>query len=99
MKIGEAIKQIRLQKGFNQGEFAKICSISQTYLSQIENGRKLPNFNVIEYISSKCDIPIPIVLFLSLQESDVKDDKKEIFNLLKPLLIDIIGKIFLNKQP
>jgi transcriptional regulator with XRE-family HTH domain len=39
-EIGERIKEIRIQKRLNQGEFAKRMEISQSLLSGIENGNE-----------------------------------------------------------
>ena len=66
MLVGNAIKTIRKQKKIQQQELSKICNISQTYLSQIENNKKQPNLNILELIGDKLGIPIPVILFLSL---------------------------------
>ncbi|WP_373262779.1 helix-turn-helix domain-containing protein, partial [Bacteroides thetaiotaomicron] len=42
MNIGKIIKETRKSKGLKQQSFAKMCGITQTYLSQIENNVKDP---------------------------------------------------------
>ena len=37
-KIGSCIKKIRMQKGISQIELAKAINVSQTHMSNIENG-------------------------------------------------------------
>lgn len=37
-KIGESIKKLRIQKGLSQIELARVIDISQTHMSNIENG-------------------------------------------------------------
>lgn len=98
MKIGDAIKKLRKSLKISQKEFSTLCDISQTYLSQIENNRKTPNFNIIEIISQKTSIPIPVILFLSLEDSDVKDDKKDTYNMFKPTIDNFIKNIFLKEN-
>ncbi|XHR94461.1 helix-turn-helix domain-containing protein [Mucilaginibacter sp. UC70_90] len=42
MNIGKAIKELRVNKKLNQSELAEACGLTQTSLSQIENGIKTP---------------------------------------------------------
>ena len=39
LKIGEAIKEVREQRGYSQEELAEIMSISRSTISKIENGK------------------------------------------------------------
>ncbi len=98
MNIGEAIKRLRKELGMTQKSFAEEFEISQTYLSQIENNKKTPNLNLIESISHKAEIPLPVLLFLAIETNDVKDDKKELFTLLDPTIKKIISDIFFDKH-
>jgi len=95
MRIGDAIKQIRQEKGFNQKELAKLCEISAAYLSQIENNKRQPTINLIEVIGHKLGIPVPVILFLSLNELDISEEKREFFKLLNPSIMKFINEIFL----
>lgn len=96
MKIGEQIKKIRKGKGFSQKIFADICEISQAYLSQIENDRKLPNISVINTLSEKLHIPVACIMFLSIEQSDVKENKLGLYNTFKPTIDQLIKSIFLD---
>ena len=42
MKIGDYIKHCRQYYGLNQEQMGKSLSISQSYLSEVETGRKNP---------------------------------------------------------
>lgn len=97
MNIGDAIKELRIKMKLSQKDFSKICNISQTYLSQIENNKKIPNFNIIELISEKTMIPIPVILFLSIETKDVVKNKTELFEMLKPTIDSFINNIFFEK--
>ena len=37
--IGRRLRLIRMGRGYNQSEFAKLLGLSQTHLSNIENGK------------------------------------------------------------
>ncbi len=96
MKLGQAIEQIRKDKNITQKDFADKCGISQTYLSQIEHGFKEPSFTFIESVRIGFGISLPVMLFLSIDESDVKQDKIEIYRVFKPVIDKLIKDIFLT---
>lgn len=48
LRIGEEIKKIREEKGYNQEQLAEIMKVSRTTISKIENGKF--NFS-IDYLS------------------------------------------------
>ena len=43
MSIGDNFKQIRKDKKLKQADFAKVLGVSQSYISQIENNKTIPN--------------------------------------------------------
>lgn len=94
MKIGKAIKKIRKELGFSQKDFADLCDISTTHLSQIENNKVNFNFSIIETISEITEIPIPVILFLSMEESDVKPDRIELYRVFTPTIDKFIKEVF-----
>ena len=96
MNIGQAIRNIRKERTpqLNQAEFASYIGITQTYLSQIETGSKTPNISVLESISKKFEIPLPIIFWFSLEEIDIAEHKKEYFRFLKPTVDSMIDEFF-----
>lgn len=94
MNLGETIKKIRKDKGIKQLQLAEDCSITQSYLSNIEANKKEPTLNVLNQISENLSIPLPIIFFLSMDENDVPANKKEIFNTLAPLLKNTLVESF-----
>lgn len=94
MQIGDAVKTLRLEKKLKQKELASLCSITQTYLSQIENNKKRPNFELFERLSGHLGVPLPVVLFLSITEDDVVASKRELFRIMKPSINKFIDEIF-----
>lgn len=95
MQLGEALKTIRKQKNLKQKELSDLCSITQTYLSQIENNKRKPNLELVEKFSRCLGIPLPVIMFLSLTENDVDEHKRPMFNLMTPSIQKYIKEIFI----
>ena len=94
MDLGNVIRNIRKQKGQTQAEFASLCGITQTYLSQIEGNLKEPNLSTLKTISEKLDIPLPILFFLSMDEEDVQPNKREAFKIVGPSVNSLVNEFF-----
>lgn len=96
MNIGISIRAIRKERvpHLNQSEFANLIGITQTYLSQIETGSKTPTIKVLESISEAFEIPLPIIFWFGLEESDISEYKKEYFRFLKPTVDSMINEFF-----
>jgi transcriptional regulator with XRE-family HTH domain len=90
MNIGKAIATIRKKKGLTQKQFSEICEISPTSLSQIELGNKRPHPNNLGKICSALEIPEAFLYFLSFEEQDIPDTKKDIFRQMGPVLKTLI---------
>jgi len=96
MDLGIIIKNIRKQKGIKQNAFAEQCDLSQTYLSQIENNQKEPNISTLKKISSKLEIPLPILFFLAIDENDIPESKKLVFTTISPIVKILIKELIGN---
>jgi transcriptional regulator with XRE-family HTH domain len=94
MEIGNAVKAIRKKRNETQCNFAKQVGITQTYLSQVENGHKKPSMDVIEKIASATDTPLPILFWFGITEDDVESAKLDMFKLLKPAIDGLIDNVF-----
>jgi transcriptional regulator with XRE-family HTH domain len=62
MKIGKNIKDIRRNKRIKQIDIACSSGISNTYLSDIENGRVIPSLKVLIKIAHSLDTDIADLL-------------------------------------
>ena len=94
MDLGSIIKKVRKQKGQTQEQFASLCGITQTYLSQIESNSKEPNLSTLKTISATLDVPLPILFFLSLNADDVQVGKRKDFEQLAPSVKNLINECF-----
>lgn len=94
MNIGNAIKDLRQQKGFKQNDFALKCGLSQSYLSSIEKGRKEPTLSILKQIANTLSIPTPVLVLYSLDEEDISSSKKEAFKILEPSIKGLLSNVF-----
>ena len=94
MNLGNVIRNIRKQKGQTQDEFASLCGITQTYLSQIESNLKEPNLNTLKSISANLDVPLPILFYLSMDEDDVHPEKRQAFKIVSPSVNSLVNEFF-----
>ena len=93
--IGTAIKKIRKSKNLKQVEFAKKIKISTSSLSAIEQGARKPSLRMLEKIAKGFDLPVSIIFWFTIKREDV--DKKEVFDILKPSIDDMILSLFDKK--
>lgn len=94
MDIGKVIKEVRKSKGLKQQSFAKMCGITQTYLSQIENNVKEPTISLLKRIAENLNLPLPILYFLSLEKNDIEKRKQDAYDLLMPFIKSIVNQFF-----
>ena len=95
MNLGIAVKSVRKQLDITQYELAERCNLSQTSLSQIENGIKRPSPKTIKKICEVLEIPESVIYILGMQETDVPVNKKSVYDLIFPsiknLALQIVG--------
>ena len=94
MDLGNVIKTIRKQKGLTQIEFASLCNITQTYLSQIESNLKEPNLSTLKNISKNLKMPLPILFYLSMTEEDIQPNKRKAFQIISPSVKSLVNEFF-----
>ena len=56
MKIGEIIRNFRLQKGMSQGDIEKRTGLLRCYLSRVENGHTIPSLETLAKIANAMDV-------------------------------------------
>lgn len=57
-RIGPALRDLRVRRGWSLEEFARRCGISESYLSQLERGRSVPSFIVLSRLASVLDVDV-----------------------------------------
>lgn len=96
MNIGKTIKKLRKDRGYSQITFGELCEMSQSALSLIEKGTRIPNKTTMNRICEVLKVPEELIYFLSIDESTIAQDKKEKFNMLYPSAKDLMMRIFLD---
>lgn len=65
--INDALKKIRLFHNIKQNELSCELNISNSYLSEIESGKKSPSIELLQSYSTYFDIPVSSLLYFSEQ--------------------------------
>lgn len=63
--LGEALRLIRVYHDLKQKEAADLLSVSTSYLSEIEKGRKTPTFDIVQRYSDKFVLPVSSIMFFA----------------------------------
>ena len=74
--LNNALKKIRLFHNIKQNELSQQLNISNSYLSEIESGKKSPSIELLQNYAVIFDIPVSSLLYFSEQlESEGKISK------------------------
>lgn len=63
--LHEALRLIRSYHDLNQSELSVRLGISNSYLSEIESGKKQPTLDILQRYSDEFDIPLSSLMFFS----------------------------------
>jgi transcriptional regulator with XRE-family HTH domain len=63
--LNEALRLIRVYHDMKQSDVAAKLGVSNSYLSEIEKGRKKPTLDLVEKYSVAFKIPVSSILFFS----------------------------------
>ena len=93
MDLGNAIKSIRKELKISRKELASRSGISVTALYNIENNLSFPSKDTIYGICSALGVPVSYLMFYSLTEEDVPEEKREFFKvIIDPVKAFLMGK-------
>ncbi len=68
--LSEALRLIRVFHDLKQAELASRIGLSNSYLSEIEKGKKTPTIEIIQKYAEEFSIPASSILFFSEQLAD-----------------------------
>jgi transcriptional regulator with XRE-family HTH domain len=57
-ELADALRRCRERKGLAQKELARICGITQTTISEIENGKANPTLEVMQRLAEALGVPV-----------------------------------------
>lgn len=92
MNLGETIRDIRKSKGFKRRELADRVGISPNAMCSIEKNYSFPSKETIKAICDAMDVPVSYLLFASITDDDIPQDKLPIFKALQKPILDLFEK-------
>ena len=94
MNIGQSIRLLRIDKAKErQNVFSINIGITQSYLSQIENGQKKASTELLEKIANYLQIPLPILFWFGVEEKDIRPHLTGHFRFIKPSIDKMLESI------
>lgn len=82
MSLGDLIKQYRLSKGYSVNKLANLSGISQSYLRDVELGKKNPSVEILSYLCEALEISLADFFNAYCnQESSVDSLIEEVYRL------------------
>ena len=83
--MGEALRLLRIFNGYKSAELAKKLELSQSYVSELENGKKQPTMEVLDKYAKVFEMKkSTLMLFAeSLEGEEIKNDEVGIQRMLQ----------------
>ena len=72
MYYAKAIRTIRAIKGISQKDLSNLLEVNPSYISLIENEKRIPSTEILEKISKRLSIPMYLLILLASDKSDLK---------------------------
>ena len=93
--MGEALRLLRIFNGYKSAELAKKLELSQSYVSELENGKKQPTMEVLDKYAKVIEMKkSTLMLFAeSLEGEEIKNDKKQRIARAGMKLLKILEKV------
>lgn len=93
--MGEALRLLRIFNGYKSAELAKKLELSQSYVSELENGKKQPTMEVLDKYAKVFEMKkSTLMLFAeSLEGEEIKNDKKQRLARAGMKLLKILEKV------
>jgi transcriptional regulator with XRE-family HTH domain len=94
MDLGKTIKHIRIAKKISQKELSESAGITQAYLSLIEGNKKEPSISKLDRISTALGIPVSILIYMSMDETEMDEKQKLIYSQIGKPFKELLKKEF-----
>lgn len=96
MKIGYAIKELRLRARISQKDLALNSKVTQGYISNVEHGKQQPTAKVLKRIAEALQVPPEIPVIMAMELKDTKPRLRTLYKQLKPAIDSFIDE-YLNQ--
>lgn len=87
--IGLVLKRLRLIYGDNAKNFSNKISLSPSYLSEIESGKKEPSLEILNRYSKLLDIKLSTLIMLAENKEELAKEKFP-KKLIQPMMKKIV---------
>lgn len=93
MDLGNAIKTLRVNHNWTQGQLAERLGMSVPAVSSIETGKSYPPKSTVERICEAFEISPALFLISTIEEDDFPEEKKVLYRAsLVPLRNELLKK-------
>ena len=88
MNVGKRIKDLRLKKGITVNKLSNLAGVSQSYLRDIELGKKQPTIEYLSYICTALDITLEA--FFAKEDNSLASEIKNLNERQRTALFEMI---------
>lgn len=68
--FGKRLRELRVEKGFNQLYLATLASVSEDFISLVERGIKTPSFETIEALAAALETTVTVLFTFPGEEGE-----------------------------
>ena len=79
MNLGKTIKKLRLERKMSQEELSLRLGVTRPYIHMMEDGERNPSPDLVDGMAIVFDIPAAILMFMAIEETDIKEPKRKFF--------------------
>lgn len=97
MDIGDVLKRLRIIYGIKASDMAKELELSTSYLSEIENNKKVPNIKLLEKYAKIYQIKVSSLILLAESHEEMKAKGKG-DEFIRKLMIKLINSTYAIKK-
>lgn len=99
MNIGQAIKFCRQQRNMTQPQLAEQASLSASYISVLEQGKRDPSLSALESIAQALQIPLSVLIFVANDPSEIESIPAELSEKLSAATLKLLRATADDPQP
>ncbi|WP_075306432.1 helix-turn-helix domain-containing protein [Hyalangium minutum] len=92
MNYGRALKKLREKRNLKQKELAEKAALDASYVSQIENGKRVPSTAAVEAIAKALDVPLYLLMLFASDAEDLRGISEEQARRLENQFLDLVMK-------
>lgn len=97
--LNEALRLIRAYHDLSQSQLCSELGISNSYLSEIESGKKSPSLDLLKKYSERFDVPVSSLIFFSENLDNTKITDKLRIGAARKIVSILQWVEQKNKQP